>query len=152
MKKAQVTKIDVQRFKEWLEIQMTCERTSVDTRHYHAFQEILEEHNDKPLVWQIKKPPSYKSAHNYKTGGTFELGHGESYVDICGEKYIQNDKEVLDNEDPRRKSTKILFQKTAKLTDLACSYHYLPPELQTAHAKLEEYPHFFVKPWNRKER
>ena len=85
MKKAQVTKADVQRFKEWLETQMVCERTSVDTRHYPAFQEILEEYDDKPPVWQIKKPLSYKCARNYKTGGTFELGQGESYVDICGE-------------------------------------------------------------------
>jgi len=148
MKKAQVTKADVLRFKEWLETKMTCERTNVDTRHYPAFQEILEEYDDKPPVWQIKKPKSYKSAHNYQTGGTHELGQGESYVDICGEKYIQNDKENFDSDDPRRKNTKLLFQKTAKLTDLAFSYYYLPPE----HTVLEEYPRVFVKPWNRKER
>ena len=148
MKKAQVTKADVQRFKEWLETQMVCERTSVDTRHYPAFQDTLEEYDDKPPVWQIKKPLSYKCARNYKTGGTFELGQGESYVDICGEKYIQNDKEIFDGDDTRRKNTKLLFQKTAKLTDLAFSYHYIPPE----HTILEEYPHVFVKPWNRKER
>lgn len=148
MKKAQVTKADVLRFKEWIESQMTCERTTVDTRRYPAFQETLEEYDDKPPVWQIKKPLSYKCAHNYKTGGTFELGQGESYVDICGEKYIQNDKEIFDCDDTRRKNTKLLFQKTAKLTDLAFSYHYMPPE----HTVLAEYPHVFVKPWNRKER
>jgi hypothetical protein len=148
MKKAQVTKADVLRFKEWLETKMTCERTNVDTRHYPAFQEILEEYDDKPPVWQIKKPKSYKSAHNYQTGGTHELSQGESYVDICGDKYIQNDKENFDSDDPRRKSVKLLFQKTAKLTNLAFSYHYMPPE----HTILEEYPHVFVKPWNRKER
>lgn len=152
MKKAQVTKADVQRFKEWLETQMVCERTSVDTRHYPAFQEILEEYDDKPPVWQIKKPLSYKCARNYKTGGTFELGQGESYVDICGEKYIQNDKEIFDGDDTRRKNTKLLFQKTAKLTDLAFSYHYLPQENREGNNVLEEYPHVFVKPWNRKER
>ena len=152
MKKAQVTKADVLRFKEWLETKMTCERTSVDTRHYPAFQEILEEYDDKPPVWQIKKPLSYKSAHNYKTGGTHELGQGESYVDICGEKYIQNDKENFDSDDPRRKNIKLLYQKTAKLTDLAFSYHYLPQENREGNNVLEEYPHVFVKPWNRKER
>ena len=144
MKKAQVTKADVLRFKEWLESQMVCDRTSVDARHYPAFQEMLEEYDDRPLVWQIKKPLFYKWAQDCKTGGTIELGQGESYVEICGEKYIQNDKEALENADPRRKNVKLLFQKTAKLTDLAYSYHSIPPE----YTALEEYPHFYVKPWN----
>lgn len=152
MKKAQVTKADVLRFKEWLETKMTCERTSVDTQHYPAFQETLEEYDDKPPVWQIKKGLSCSSAYNYQTKETRQPGIGESLIRLGNSDYIKNDQEELDNEDPRRKSVKLLFQKTAKLTDLAFSYHYLPQENREGNNVLEEYPHVFVKPWNRKER
>lgn len=145
VKKAQVTKKDVEDFIAWIKAQDASGK-SADTKDYPEFTtKVLEEFEDKPLAWQLKKSITYRGALNYITGDYYKPGPGESYVDICGSRYIQIDKEVLDGADPRRKDMKLLFKKVTKASDFYASYSSIPP----AHVYFEEYPIFYIKPYLR---
>jgi len=141
VKKARVTKKDVEDLIAWIKAQDASGK-SADTKDYPEFTKVLEEFEDKPLVWQLKKSIAYRGALNYITGEYYEPNPGESYVDICGSRYIQIDKEVLDGADPRRKDMKLLFKKVTKASDFYASYSSIPPK----HVYFEEYPIFYIKP------
>ena len=141
VKKARVTKKDVEDFIAWIKDQYASGK-STNTKDYPGFFEELEEFEDKPLVWQIKKSIAYRGALNYITGEYYKPNPGESYVDICGSRYIQIDKEVLDGADSRRKDMKLLFKKVTKASDFYASYGSIPPE----HVNFKEYPNFHLKP------
>ena len=141
VKKAQVTKKDVEDLIAWIKTQHAIGK-SANTKDYPEFTKVLAEFEDKPLVWQIKKGIHYRGALNYITGEYYKPNPGESYVDICGSKYIQIDKEVLDGADPRRKDMKLLFKKVTKVSDFWDSYSSIPPE----HVDFEKYPKFYLKP------
>jgi hypothetical protein len=144
VKKAQVTKKDVEDFIAWIKAQDASSK-STNTKDYPEFTKVLEGLEDKPLVWQLKKSISYRGACNYTTGEKHKLGPGESYVVIGGSEYIQNDKEVLDGADPRRKDIRLLFKKATKASDFYASYRSIPPK----HVDFEEYPNFYIKPYLR---
>lgn len=141
VKKAQVTKKDVEDLIAWIKAQDASSK-STNTKDYPEFTKVLEELEDKPLVWQLKKSIAYRGALNYTTGEYYRIRPGESYVDICGSRYIQIDKEVLDGADPRRKDMKLLFKKVTKASDFYASYSSIPPK----HVDFEEYPKFHLKP------
>lgn len=140
VKKAQVTKKDVEALIAWIEAQEAGGKPT-NTKDYPEFTKVLEEFEDRPLVWQIKKSIAYRGALNYRTKEYYKLNPGESYVDICGSMYIQIDKEVLDGADPRRKDMKLLFTKVTKASDFYASYSSIPPK----HVDFEEYPQFHLK-------
>jgi len=144
VKKAQVTKKDVEDFIVWIKAQDASGK-SADTKDYPEFTKVLEESEDKPLAWQLKKSISYRGAWNYTTGERYRCRPGESYVVIGGSEYIQNDKEALDGADPRRKSINLLFRKATKASDFYASYSSIPPK----HVDFEEYPIFYIKPYLR---
>ena len=142
VKKARVTKKDVEDLIAWIKAQDASGK-SADTKDYPEFTKVLEEFEDKPLVWQLKKSIAYRGALNYITGEKYRLRPGESYVVIGGSEYIQNDKEALDGADPRRKSINLLFRKVTKASDFYASYRSIPP---TSLVGFEEYPSFYPKP------
>ena len=141
VKKAQVTKKDVEDLIAWIKTQHAIGK-STNTKDYPEFTKVLAEFEDKPLVWQIKKGIHYRGAFNCRTQREDRPGPGESYVDIFGSTYIQNDKEVLDGADPRRKDMKLLFKKVTKVSDFYESYSSIPPK----HVDFEKYPKFYLKP------
>jgi hypothetical protein len=141
VKKAQVTKKDVEDLIAWIKAQHSSGK-STNTKDYPEFTKVLEEFEDKPLVWQIKKGIHYRLAFNCRTQREDRPGPGESYVDIFGDTYIQNDKEVLDGADPRRKDMKLLFKKVMKVSDFYESYSSISPK----HVDFEKYPNFYLKP------
>ena len=140
VKKARVTKKDVEDLIAWIKDQYASGK-STNTKDYPEFTKVLEDSKDKPLVWQLKKSIAYRGALNCITGDYYKPNPGESYVDICGSRYIQIDKEVLDGADPRRKDMKLLFKKVTKVSDFWDSYSSIPPE----HVDFEEYPCFRPK-------
>ena len=140
VKKARVTKKDVEDLIAWIKDQYASGK-STNTKDYPEFTKVLEDSKDKPLVWQLKKSIAYRGALNCITGEYYKPNPGESYVDICGSRYIQIDKEVLDGADPRRKDMKLLFKKVTKVSDFWDSYDSIPPE----HVDFEEYPCFRPK-------
>lgn len=141
VKKARVTKKDVEDLIAWIKDQYASGK-STNTKDYPEFTKVLEDSKDKPLVWQLKKSIAYRGALNCITGDYYKPNPGESYVDICGSRYIQIDKEVLDGADPRRKDMKLLFKKVTKVSDFCAQYYLIPGTYRT----LEEYPHFKLKP------
>ncbi len=141
VKKAQVTKKDVEDLIAWIKSQHESGK-STNAKDYPEFTKVLEEFEDKPLVWQIKKGIHYRGALNYRTQREREPGPGESFVDIFGVTYIQNDKEVLDGADTRRKDMKLLFKKVTKVSDFYEGYSSIPPK----HVDFEKYPNFYLKP------
>lgn len=142
VKKARVTKKDVEDFIVWIKDQYASGK-SADTKDYPEFTKVLEGLKDKPLVWQLKKDISYRGAWNYTTGERYRCRPGESYMVIGGSEYIQNDKEALDGADPRRKDMKLLFKKVTKASDFYASYRSIPPPSLVG---FEEYPSFYPKP------